>query len=518
MFSCSSRFAIGTISPINDPVTGLPLGRTHSGGALDPLGGTLVYNARTTTVNPPVDDLGLPVPGQTAHSGPIHDPTAILYVRLSDLDIIDPTKPACQNGAIPGIPGKANDKCPVRLKPGMKVEPLVLRAVAGDCVEVTLYNRLPVKMPDLPTFSSLQGIVKRDRLNPQGSTTFNANLIRPSNKVGLHAQLVALDVTKDDGANIGQNLEQIVTPGAGDKEVYRWYAGDVAAEKVAGGVTLTATPVEFGGSGLIPADKIKQGRKSLVGGLSILPRGVASFTEDDGRGSLLVSDGHQAATYTHPTTGKTVRDFMVVMTKDNDHRYADGYPVQHLNGEGVGIPEDSQDSTGMSLNYGIEPLWFRFGLSPNTCFGNQTNCFGGVANAHSAYSNSIIAGAVQTPVFAVNAGDEVRMHIAVPHSTSRGSTFHIHGHVWQRDPYICPNQARNGLAGACSMGGVGSRAIGENPIGFGQGGQESLTPYAHFTSRLPSAGGVDKVTGDYLFRDQAGFGNTSGLWGISRVR
>jgi hypothetical protein len=34
---------------------------------------------------------------------------------------------------------------------------------------------------------------------------------------------------------------------------------------------------------------------------------------------------------------------------------------------------------------------------------------------------------------------------------------------------------------------------------------------------FPSAGGANAVPGDYLFRDYAGFGNVSGLWGILRV-
>jgi hypothetical protein len=66
--------------------------------------------------------------------------------------------------------------------------------------------------------------------------------------------------------------------------------------------------------------------------------------------------------------------------------------------------------------------------------------------------------------------------------------------------------------------GLGSVKIGHNPLSFYQGGQESVTPYAHFDLRLPSAGGANAVKGDYLFRDQAGFGITSGMWGILRVQ
>jgi len=185
----------------------------------------------------------------------------------------------------------------------------------------------------------------------------------------------------------------------------------------------------------------------------------------------------------------------------------------------VGIPEDSQESTGMSLNYGIEPLWFRFGLVPQAPFGNVAGGFGGVANSHQAYSN-ILSGNQDpvTPVLQAVAGREARMHFVVPFSTSRGSTINIHGHVYQRQPYVCEGSARNALTGACSMTEVGSRNIGVSPYDFYEGANESNTPAAHFTWQMPSAGGGNAVPGDYLFRDNGGFGNTSGVWGILRVQ
>ena len=82
---------------------------------------------------------------------------------------------------------------------------------------------------------------------------------------------------------------------------------------------------------------------------------------------------------------------------------------------------------------------------------------------------------------------------------------------------LCNSVANGGLFKAWGDPLVGSRKIGNNPIGFAQGGQESLTTTNHFTFRLPSAGGGNAVQGDYLFRDKASFGNASGLWGILRV-
>ena len=529
-------FPIPTLTDLDPLTNNTPYSlEVASTASLNPLGGTLVYNPRTTVIptvtipaegNEPAVTIG-------GGQGPLHDPTAMMYVRATDLE------PATDNAACQGPDFFTLTGCPVRLKPGLKPEPLVLRAPAGTCILATLHNRIPAQVPDLPTFATIQGIVKRDRLRPEGSTTFNNNLVRPSGDVGLHAQLVAFDTTKDDGVNVGQNLVQtaapVNTPGqVANKDVYRWYLGDIGVKTVTGGLQLVATPVEFGGSGLIPADKIKQGQKSLVGGLVTLPAGSSVVQEDSG--DNVPGSGHAAATV-RKADGTLVRDFMVVMTKDLNHRYADGTPVEHMNGEGHGLPEDSQESSGMALNYGIEPLWFRFAVPPNAPFGAAGGAgYGFIPDAHLAFSNALPnvpgsspIGDPATPVLVASAGQEVRMHVAVPHSTSRGTTLGIHGHVWQRDPYICPGEAQDGLAGRCNRPTdgklvdasnnwvVGSKALGHNPTGINQGGQESLTPYSHFDFFLPYAGGRAGHTGDYLFRDKASFGVASGLWGILRV-
>jgi len=508
-------------------VTLVPAGSAaqHVGGALNAAGGTLVYNSRNTAIlvaNINLDGEIITVGG---HAGPLHDPTAMLYVDARDVEPVNAALGACKN--TPGGLGVGNANCPIRLKAGRKVEPLVVRANADDCITVTLYNRLPALAPDLPTLATLLGVVKRDRNGLQGSVPFDNNLIRPSSYVGLVPQLVAVDVREQLGLNVGVNVTQTVQPvdatGKSGKEVYKWYAGDLT---FTGGTTnnLVATPVEFGGVGLHPADKIKQGQKSLVGGMVVSPKGATVTVDPSTRAQATVAAG-----------GNTFRDFMLVMTKDTNQRYADGAAVEHMNGEGAGIPEDSQENSGMALNYGIEPLWFRLGIAPNAPFGGAgcgggAGCYGSANNAEKAYSNTLItgtgtvsctgtdcAGDPVTPVFKARPGTEVRMHTAVPHGTSRGTTLTVHGHVWQRDPYVCPLESRNNLTGACNMAGVGSKAIGDNPQGFAQGAQESVTPLSHWTFRFPNAGGGNSVAGDYLFRDVGSFGNASGLWGLLRV-
>jgi hypothetical protein len=382
------------------------------------------------------------------------------------------------------------------------IEPLVLRAAAGDCLEVTLFNRLPEVVADLAGYNTLLQVVLRDRAGINGVTTFNNNLIRPSSRVGLHPQLLEYDITQHDGACVGGNaciggtntVGPVDATGKLDNAVtYRWYAGHLEHQVVPGGVQIVATPVEFGGANIIPSDRIKQGQKGMVGAIVVEPQG-ATWTEDAG----------QRAAATVTSASGTFRDFAVVHQKGLNLRYGDGTAVENIAGEGGAIPEDSHDAGQKGINYGTEPAWFRFGLRANVPFGNLPGELGAVGNAHLLYSNTLAGGQdPATPVFTAAPGQQVRMRLLEPTGVGRGSTFDLHGHIWQRDPY---------LAGA-----VPSQTIGINPLAMYLGGQESITPATHFDIFLPSAGGLFQVPGDYLFRDHASFGNTDGIWGILRV-
>jgi hypothetical protein len=484
----------------------------HVGGALDPQGGTLVYNPRDTAL---LDPLGLP-----AGAGPLHDPTALLFVNAQDLEPV-PGQMARVCGDNNTQPGVANPACAVQLKAGQKPEPLVLRAAAGECIEVTLYNRLPEVAPDLAGYNTLLQMVLRNRnadpcdeepLAPGCSvTTFNNNLIRPSSRVGLHAQLVEYDVTQHDGSCVGVNacVDGTNTVGPPDADgkldravTYRWYAGDLEFVPEGNGVRIVPTPVEFGGVNLIPADKIKQGQKAMVGALVIVPEG-ATWTEDAGQHASATVDPGTPENY-----GDDFRDFAVIFQKGLNQRFADGSAVENIASEGQGIPEDSHDAGQTAINFGTEPAWFRFGLAADAPFGKNGGEMGAVADAHLFYSNDLPdqgtpVGDPVTPVFTALGGQQVRMRVLEPTGVGRGTTFDLHGHIWQRDPYIA--------------GAVPSQSIGNNPIGFFLGHQESVTPAAHFDIVLPSAGGTNQVPGDYLFKDHGSFGNTNGLWGILRV-
>lgn len=380
-------------------------------------GGTLVYNSREG----------------------LDDPTAILYVLTKDLD---------KKG---------------KLKAGVPIEPLILRAAAGESIQVTLRNRLPSVAPDLPGFNAMPPIIDG----------FNANDVIPSSHVGLHPQLVAYDVFQSDGTRVGLNSSG--TAGPGETKTYRWYAGDVKYNPST--KRLVATPAEFGATNLMSSDRIKHSSKGAIGALIIEPVG-STWVEDAGT--------RASATVTKKD-GSKFRDFVLLFQTDLNLRW-EGQPLPF-----VGGVEDAEDSGNDAINYRTEPLWARLGIDPG-----EEHVDGDFANA---LSNSQVGGDPETPVFTAKAGTAIRLRILNPGGHTRNSVFVLHGHTWQREPYVSS-----------------STAIGTNPYSQWTGSQTGHGPANHFDV-VPQhgAGGKFAVPGDYLYRDFAPFQFYQGIWGILRV-
>ncbi len=507
-------------TPDAQAVPNVAINTLHAGGPLTGPG-TLVYNPRTSSVR------GFAQGVTVNEQGPLHDPTAMMYVLTSDLNA---------NGT---------------LKAGVPVEPLALRVNAGDCVEITLSNRLPAVASDLPNYNTMRLTNKRDRMNVEGSTYFGVNLIRPSSHVGFHTQLLEYDVTKSDGMNVGINPVQTVAPG-GTPKTYTFYAGDLRLAELPqiGDPTrfnldaVLATAVEFGPVNVLPADKVKQPQKALYGQIVVQPRG-ATFTNLPGtRLQAVVTAPALGLQFTNiltntlpATQAQTYRDFSLIWAKMHNQRYASGNAVQNESEEGAGTPENPPHTMHSVANYKADPTFFRFGISPLSAAGNAAcagpitapfngpastpTCFGAVVNAGSLFSNTIAvpAGDPATPIFVAQAGQQFRIGMTVPNSSNRATTFQLHGHVWPRDPFLALWIDAGGFPLNANIDNVGSVRIGDNPMQFYIGAQESLIGSSHYVIKpVNGAGGAGRVPGDYLFRDAASAGMGGGAWGILRVQ
>lgn len=400
-------------------------------------GGTLVYNSRTN------------------QGGALNDPTSILFVRASDLDSTG------------------------KLKPSFVLEPLILRAAAGDCINVTLTNRLPAgALPDLPGFNTLPMIVDR----------FNANQIAPSSIVGLHPQLVHFDMTRD-GFKVGMNPTWTtstapggpVAPGA--STTYQWYAGEIRKNADGSG---TAVPIEYGAINLTSSDPIKHSNKGAVGALIIEPQG-STWVEDIYRSSATIKRAD----------GTRFREFVTIFQNDINLRFGDGSAVPN-----TAESEDSEDSGQKAINYRTEPMWKRLGFAPDTPL-EQTR----LQNFANALSNSLQVGGQPigepvTPVFTATAGSEVRFRVLQPAGHQRNNVFLVHGHGWLETPWI-----------------EGSTKLGFNPTSNYKPSFEGQGPSSQFNAVMhDGAGGEFGVTGDYLYRTFQSAMFDNGQWGLMRVK
>ncbi|MGJ0490368.1 MAG: hypothetical protein ACR65Q_05820, partial [Methylobacter sp.] len=404
--------------------------QVHAFLARDLLGGPLVYNERAG----------------------LEDPGAILFVRGTDLD--------------------ASRK---RLKLGVPVEPLILRARAGDCITLDLFNHLPANLGNTQQdgWSTLPMIVEG----------FNNNDIRPSSHVGLTPQLVEFDALRGAGLSIGQNWTlpggDTVTAAPGKVAKYIWYAGKLTAKPYPDARSKQkkhfAEPVEYGAVNLIPSDRIKHASKGAIGALIIEPQG-SSWQED--------ANMRASATVTL-ANGKFFREH-VLLFQDDLNLQQDGVPVPNL-----AESEDPEDSGQRAFNYKTEPMWTRIPFAPDAPL-SVTRGFD--------FSN-VLTGEAETPTFTAKAGDPVRLRVVQTGGHARNHVFQQHGHIWQEEPFI-----------------NGSTVLGTNGFSEWHGSQAGIGPGSHFNFLLANgAGGVFATPGDYLYRDQASFQFDGGLWGKLRV-
>jgi manganese oxidase len=266
-------------------------------------------------------------------------------------------------------------------------EPLVLRANAGDCIQVTLTNN----------FDPTNAVFKNTAAYPFNNSYPSTAAFSPSSAAGLTPALLSYDVPTSSGINIGFNATPATvasTTGSPKlSRVYYWYAGLVGRD----GVTLT--PAEFGGVNLFPGAAVQQDTYGLMGALIVEPPG-AKFT------GTTRSDGTKsdAAGIVTLKDGKTFNEFVLV-TQDNFTASAGTQPV---------------------FNYKAEPMTNRF---PSGSTLNNIDLSAGFSNTRTSGKDP------QTPVFTAMAGTPVRIHLLHPGGSSDQQVFTLHGHIWQDEPY-----------------------------------------------------------------------------------
>jgi hypothetical protein len=463
----------------------------------------------------------------TTLQGGISDPSAILYFKLEDLNCTTPSA-SC---------------APKRPK---AIEPLVLRANAGDCVTVTLYNY--VTTAKLPSGASAPNLPAVAQTNPPtfglacgaGTPTAACLTSNTSSVVGLHPQLPTFDASSSDGFNVGTNPYQTVAANSGKSVTYTWYAGNIDVRNPVN----PYIPIELGVSNLLPADVVNHYQHGLFGALVIEPEGATGWQ---------AANGVEARV--QPRSGPPFHEF-VLATQDGLANPPTATPPAVLGLAVAGLTATNFKT--MLPNFGGTPCPTLSTGDVSCLFSNSAQCCPVALNSNGACPTGTATVACNTgnvPTLNACAGEQVRFRLVHPGGLNLNQVFELYGHVWTETPYesvglgCAPQTTHTNLYSSSIVSnqrGCTAQKLAETPLrtealeavssvhaflpsynlaGQGrdslsiwQGSRSGHGPGNHFDVLIERAGGANAATGDYLFRTYPADQLDHGLWGIFRVQ
>lgn len=293
-------------------------------------------------------------------------------------------------------------------------EPLILRANVGDCVEVTLHNKLKRNNFHNPIVHGYPGVPVEAPFPP-------------SLRISLHTQLLDYDVRGSDGATVGFNPDQTIGPG--ESITYRWYVSR-----------------SFGSCNLWDMADIRNHRHHGAFGVLITESKGSVYLDPVKRKQ--VGTGSQVV-ISNPLLNE-FREFVLLMH--------DGIRLVDKNGNLIIDPEpllidaekeleDFEDQGSRGFNYRAERFSHRLRRCP----------------VISKVYSSRVHGDPATPLFLAHAGDPVTIRFVTPADKPRGRTFTIHGHTWKRDM----NDLNSRVTATRGQNSVGSQGTFELTHGAG---------------------------------------------------
>jgi len=291
----------------------------------------------------------------------------------------------------------------------------MVRANAGDCLMVTLRNKLPAA--GLPAHT--------------GDVPLPADAPFPAgNRVSMHPALLDVEVGRADGSAVGYNLDSTIGPGQTIQ--YFWY---VPPKLDGASVNL----VDFG-------DRRGNRHHGLFAGLLVEPTGS---TWTDPGGNPLTTGTTAVISWTDATGAKkSFREFALEWQDGLNLRKPDGSAVPPSS-----AVDDPYESGNRGINYRNERFDPRLGSSPD-----PADVF-----------SSAVHGDPATPVLQTYAGDPVRIRLLQGGDRGRVHSVAISGHGWADEPSdptsrvvnvsgrLMPNEGRT----LTLIGGAGS--VGKNP-------------------------------------------------------
>ncbi|MGG1247906.1 multicopper oxidase domain-containing protein [Bacillus spizizenii] len=264
-------------------------------------------------------------------------------------------------------------------------EPLILRANVGDCVEITLHNKLD---PDQ---------FHNKLIHEYPEVPVEAPFA-PSCRISMHPQLVEYDVLGSDGATVGFNPDQTVGPG--ECITYRWFIDQ-----------------DVGACNLWDMADLRNHRHHGAFGMLITEPQGSAYLDPITRKE--VNPGGQEVIISHPFIGE-YREFAIIMHDgarllDANNNLILDPQVVFADPESDEI-EDFEDQGSRGFNYRNERFSHRLAQDPDV---------------HKVFSSKV-HGDPSTPIFYAYPDDPIKVRFILPADRARAHTFLIHGHKWQR--------------------------------------------------------------------------------------
>ena len=302
-----------------------------------------------------------------------HDPDGLIFVPLKDVEA-----------------AKAEN---------YKPKPLILRANAGDWIEVTLHNLFDKEKP-IPYFAY-----------PSVPLDYKHT---PSMRVSLNPQFLNYDPVSDSGINVGYNNQE-QTVGVGESKKYLWYADK-----------------EYGVSMIQSFGDMRNHRyHGLFGVIIIEPVGAKWYHNCNI--SEIVYD--EEAVIVAPSK-KVFRECVVI--GQNGIRMLDKYgELVKTTVDEDGEEPDAEDTGEKGYNYRSER------------FANRLKKDSRIWKVFS----SRVHGDPATPIFKAYSHEKIVFRMAMPADKPRNVGFCIHGHTWRRQPEDMQSEIV-ALQGAVSIGNV----------------------------------------------------------------
>jgi manganese oxidase len=395
-------------------------------------------------------------------------------------------------------------------------EPLILRAIQGERIEVTLENQLPNEVLSEPLWAAPGLDFERD----ENAAIDPKKRREVSSRVSLHADMVLYDVRNSDGVTAGLNGVQHVD--TGQTYTYIWYADK------ANTTGSTDEPEQIGLSLLQDMADLRNHRHhGLIGALVIEPEGSQPLEVPNGAKTAPAKAGF-AWTGSRATvvTGNKRREEVVLILQDGLRLFRNGKVRADQKIDPEDIPGDPQPDGKIGLpdneDQGLKAFNYRTAYLEKAMVdskaGGELEFEKKLGTLKKRLENKTISKTKfeqeklaleterdlwitrrgnawfqplepATPTFTVPTGSDVSFHLVCAADRPRNHSFTIHGHSWREYPHQLEKSPVISAEPAISSGWVRTFSFKANA-----------------------------EPGDYLYRSGVTkWAIAQGLWGILRV-